>query len=570
MSDMPTVVELAPVAPPAAPPKPTTPPTTPAAAAMPGLPLAVATANAAGSVAAGALAMSGPVTLAVAGVAVGAVALGSLARRTRNRANSRARQHTSASTPTGGRSAGARPGSALGSVPAARRGTGSTASPLGAAARPAAAGLRPAVRAAAAHRTNAEQPGRTPAAGTAPLPRPAGPTGTAGAPPRGRQQASTPSQFSAQPGTGRSASAPASPPPSQPPRGATGGRQQQHFGASGVHQPAAAAYGLAKAARANGAAAGGRWSAGSPARAEKAATRSLARLEKGRARAEQKAGITPTTAAATAGRGRTGTGRPTPAKTVAGEAAVSPEQRKRLRRSTARHGVRMAGAALATGLVGAASVAAFNWRHKGKVTGHMRRTWARMAGRARAVRDARDAALRGTPNSQAPGVVPVPAEHVNRPGRAPATNAAPKQVTAAAAARVIARITLGKPTSKESTVSESTVPAFSLSSAADVMLQAASTFDPEQMTEFEQLVDDLPVAFATIQEVLRVLAELSAESLPVDPVVTEEIGEGYRAMAKVVSALEEVGAVYRRAHEADIERTENPRNGLESERKWNV
>ena len=287
-------------------------------------------------------------------------------------------------------------------------------------------------------------------------------------------------------------------------------------------------------------------------------------------RAEQKAGITPTTTTGTAGKGRTGTGMPTPAKASAGEAAVRPEQRKRLRRSAARHGVRMAGAALATGLVGAASVAAFNWRHKGKVTGHMRRTWARMAGRARAVRDARDAALRGTPSSQAPGVVPVPAEHVNRPGDGPATNAAPKQVTAAAAARVIARITLGKPTSKEPTVSESTVPAFSLSSAADVMLQAASTFDPEQMTEFEQLVDDLPVAFATIQEVLRVLAELSAESLPVDPIVTEEIGEGYRAMAKVVSALEEVGAVYRRAHEADIERTENPRNGLEAERKWNV
>ena len=554
MSDTPTVVELAPVAPLATPPKPVTPPAAPAAAAMPGLPLAVATANAAGSVAAG------------------AVALGSLARRTRNRANHRTHQHTSASTPAGARAAGSRAGSALGSVPAARRTTGAQASPLGGSARPAAASLRPGARAAAAHRTNTpQQPARTSATGTAAPPRPTGPAGTAGAPPRGRQQASTSPQFGARSGAGRPASAPASPPRLQPPRGATSDRQQQRSGMSGVHRPAGAAYGLAKAARANGAAAGARWSAASPARAEKAAARSLARLEKGRARAEQKAGITPKSTATT-GKGRTGTGKPTPAKAVAGEAAVPAEQRKRLRRSAARHGVRMAGAALATGLVGAASVAAFNWRHKGKVTGHMRRTWARMAGRARAVRDARDAALRGTPAAagQAPGVVPVPAEHVNRPGDGPATNAAPKRVTAAAAARVIARITLGKPTSKEPTVSESTVPAFSLSSAADVMLQAASTFDPEQMTEFEQLVDDLPVAFATIQEVLRVLAELSAESLPVDPVVTEEIGEGYRAMAKVVSALEEVGAVYRRAHEADIERTENPRNGLESERKWNV
>lgn len=109
-----------------------------------------------------------------------------------------------------------------------------------------------------------------------------------------------------------------------------------------------------------------------------------------------------------------------------------------------------------------------------------------------------------------------------------------------------------------------------LSDAAETMLQAASTFDPEHMSEFQTLIDDLPTAFATIQETLRVLAELSDDKLPVDPAVVEEIGEGYQAMNKVIEALEEVGVVYRRRHAEDIERNENPRKGIEGERRWNV
>ncbi|MEV3873619.1 hypothetical protein ACSMX9_14595 [Streptomyces sp. LE64] len=109
-----------------------------------------------------------------------------------------------------------------------------------------------------------------------------------------------------------------------------------------------------------------------------------------------------------------------------------------------------------------------------------------------------------------------------------------------------------------------------LSEAAEVMLQAASTFDPDHMSEFQTLVDDLPDAMSTVQETLRVLAELSDEKLPVDARVVEEIGEGYRAMSKVVESLSEVGVIYRRVHAEDIERNENPRNGVDGERRWNV
>ncbi|MEV6669939.1 hypothetical protein [Streptomyces sp. NPDC051162] len=119
-------------------------------------------------------------------------------------------------------------------------------------------------------------------------------------------------------------------------------------------------------------------------------------------------------------------------------------------------------------------------------------------------------------------------------------------------------------------MSESGTAFVRLSDSAEVMLQAASTFDPEHMTEFQHLIDDLPEAMGMVQETLRVLAELADEKLPVNTAVTEEIGEGYRAMNKVVSALEEVGFVYRRVHADDIERIENPRNGIDGERRWNV
>ncbi len=109
-----------------------------------------------------------------------------------------------------------------------------------------------------------------------------------------------------------------------------------------------------------------------------------------------------------------------------------------------------------------------------------------------------------------------------------------------------------------------------LSDAAEVMLQAASTFDPDVMPEFEALIKDLPDAMRTVQETLRVLAEIAHEQLPVDDRVVEEMGEGYRAMNRVIDALEEVLPVYYRLHEADIDRQNNPRKGIDGERKWNV
>ncbi|MGW2366344.1 hypothetical protein ACWCZ5_12265 [Streptomyces sp. NPDC001667] len=280
-----------------------------------------------------------------------------------------------------------------------------------------------------------------------------------------------------------------------------------------------------------------------PARAARAAQRSAARAAKGVAKARKQSGIAPG-GAGTPAAGRAGQG-------------------KALRRSALRHGARMAGSAALAAGVGLLS-GLWNIRKPGRAAGHMRGVWSRLAGRARMVRERRDAAIRGTTG---PGQVPVPGERVNDPRR-PERTVTPVRP---GEGRPAGAVELGKTTREgERRMSEPGTAFVRLSDSAEVMLQAASTFDPEVMPEFQHLIEDLPTAMEFVQETLRVLAEIAYENLPVNDRVVEEMSEGYRAMRRVVDALEEVPRVYYRVHEADIDRQENPRKGIEGERKWNV
>ncbi|MFJ1707856.1 hypothetical protein [Kitasatospora sp. NPDC088346] len=575
MADAPTLVEVTTQPPPPVPPMPAAPPTAgnPPVAPVPGLPLAAAAANAVGAVTTGALSLGGPLSLAAATVAAGVIAVGTLAHRTRAAHRTGALGTTRSTAGTLG--AGGNRGSALrtsagaGHVPGARRSSGAAGGglPWSGQARPSASGLRAAAR-TAQHRT-------TTPAGTTPRPH-----GAAGSPAAGTAPGASPRGSAGMPSVGlgrpRTTAAGAARTAGSSGRSGAGhrGGSNRGTGAGGWREPGWAARSVAKGAQGNApglrGGSGGRWPEASAGRAAKIADRTEKRLIKGRERAMRKAGLDPAT-------GLTTPTTTTKTRAKGGKSSVpvvsTPEQRKALKRSAWRYRARMTGAVLGTGLVGLGSVLAFNWRHRGMVASHMRRTWWRLAGNARSAREARDAAIAGT-DLTGVGEVPVPAETVNDPARKAkptATSALKRRAVQAPTVWTPTRVIFGwRPEEATMPDSQSTVPAFSLSSAADVMLQAASTFDPEHMTEFEQLVNDLPGAFLTIQDVLRVLAELSAERLPVDPAVVEEIGEGYRAMGKVVAALEEVPVIYRRVHEADIERIENPRNGVDGERRWNV
>ncbi|MFD4832618.1 hypothetical protein ACFWPV_22570 [Streptomyces uncialis] len=491
------------------------------------MPIAVAGANALGAVAAGSMAVAGPVGLAAAGAVVGVAATAGLARRiTRNRPKPPGKGKTPPrpTSKTGAKPAPAKPKS--GAAGGLRTpGTGARAP------RPSASGLRSAARtdrtpvSPPRPRTSPSRAAQTPASGPGTRTTTPGRRVTTSAPSAGpASRSGTAGVRSVSPSAGLSA--PAKP---KPKAGAGAGRVQS------AGRAAAGAAGRA----------GSRLAAGAAGRAEKTAARSLRRETKGIAKARRQSGLDPTGAKA---------------KPLTSQGSAA--QKRALRRSAVRHAARMTGSAAVAAGAGLLS-GLWNIKRPGKAFGHMRAVWHRLASRARRVRAARDAAILGTTPK---GRTRVPDSTVKNPRRA-----TPRPTFPVLRGRVGAPVSLGRTDHSGGTVSDATAPGFTrLSEAAEVMLQAASTFDPEHMTEFQTLVDDLPDAMGTVQETLRVLAELSDEKLPVDSRVVEEIGEGYRAMSKVIEALEDVGTVYRRVHAEDIERNENPRNGIDGERRWNV
>ncbi|MFE1358376.1 hypothetical protein [Streptomyces harbinensis] len=494
--------------------------------ALPGKPLAVAGVNAAGAVAAGALTVGGPVGLAVAGVTVGAMAAGAVARRAAERRRDRRRfplsapqqrgRHAAAGggVPGQGQRAGTR--AAMGSVGAmSRAAVRRPSSPTGASSRRAEDGRGgPAARnGAVGDRLGwlADNNART---------RPGGRAGTTS-------------------GSGGVSLAKTSPGDRARTRPSTGtGSVANSPGRSG---------GLGGALRRAAVRARERWQAGAPARAAKAEERKARREARGLDKARRESGLDPATGQSAA---RVGAG----------------QQSKALRKSALRHAARATGAGLIAGAVGLVS-GIWNWKRPGRAPGHARAVWNRLMGRARKVRAARDAAITGEPGAG----VPVPAQSVNDPSRPAEKRPAAKPEMWAAALPLLLGAINHREEPDVSDVTETPGSTFSrLSEAADVMLQAAKTFDPEQMVEFQTLIEDLPDAMRTVQETIRVLAELSDEKLPVNRKVVEEIGESYRVMNRVIDALEEVPVVYKRVHAEDIERVDNPRNGVEAERKWNV
>lgn len=241
-------------------------------------------------------------------------------------------------------------------------------------------------------------------------------------------------------------------------------------------------------------------------------------------------------------------------------AAGSKAQKRALLRSALRHRARLAASGLLAGTVGALS-GLWNAKRPGVPVGHMRAVWGRLAGAAHAARARRDAAITGTTT---PDHTPAPEPAVDDPIRPEKTEpASPDRGKA-----TIRPVPLSTPREGATAVS---TPAFTrLSEAMEAAVTAAAGFDPERMEEFQALIDDLPVAAQQFGDMVRTLAEMSAERLPVERVVVDAIADGYRAMGHVVEVLGDVGVIYRRAHAEDIERVDSPRNGVEAERKWNV
>ncbi|MFE7840522.1 hypothetical protein ACFU53_32055 [Streptomyces sp. NPDC057474] len=127
------------------------------------------------------------------------------------------------------------------------------------------------------------------------------------------------------------------------------------------------------------------------------------------------------------------------------------------------------------------------------------------------------------------------------------------------------------PTPATSQVSEGeNVSGFRFEEAAEEMEQAANSYDPENAMEILAMVEGLPAALTSVANVMKILAERSDSEFPLEKEVADGFNDIFGAVMSAVAVAEDMGPLFRQAHEQDIARHEDPRNGPEAEKGWNV
>lgn len=117
---------------------------------------------------------------------------------------------------------------------------------------------------------------------------------------------------------------------------------------------------------------------------------------------------------------------------------------------------------------------------------------------------------------------------------------------------------------------DSSTSGFRFEELAAEMEQAAQAYEPENAMEILAMVEGLPEALGSIANIMRILAERSDSEFPLEKEVADGFADIYGALNSATAVAEDLGPVFRQAHEADIARHEDPRNGPEAEKGWNV
>ncbi|MGW6565033.1 hypothetical protein [Streptomyces sp. NPDC054975] len=126
------------------------------------------------------------------------------------------------------------------------------------------------------------------------------------------------------------------------------------------------------------------------------------------------------------------------------------------------------------------------------------------------------------------------------------------------------------PASPSSPVEVVKVSGFKFEEAAAEMENAARTYEPETAMEILSMVDNLPQALNHVAETFKILAERSDSEFPLEKDIAAAFDEIYGALMRAVDASDQVGPLFRQVHEHDIARHEDPRNGIDAEKGWNV
>ncbi|MER7838408.1 hypothetical protein ABTY98_21580 [Streptomyces sp. NPDC096040] len=114
------------------------------------------------------------------------------------------------------------------------------------------------------------------------------------------------------------------------------------------------------------------------------------------------------------------------------------------------------------------------------------------------------------------------------------------------------------------------VSGFRFEEAAEEMEQAANSYEPENAMEILAMVEGLPAALTSVANVMKILAERSDNEFPLEKEVADGFNDIFGALMSAVAVAEDMGPLFRQAHEQDIARHEDPRNGHDAEKGWNV
>ncbi|CAM5659603.1 hypothetical protein [Streptomyces avidinii] len=237
--------------------------------------------------------------------------------------------------------------------------------------------------------------------------------------------------------------------------------------------------------------------------------------------------------------------------------------RRALRRSALRFQARRAFAALLGGAMGALGFIStplgrkLGWAwlmHPG------RRLYRRLVGRAADERDTRDGQIRAELTDAEQAADAEATAELNED----------EQQIGGRVQRPASTIPAPPTTQGAPTMSTASGTGFRFEELAAEMEAAAQQYEPEGCMEILAMIEGLPSAFASIAAVMGILAERSDEEFPLDKAVAETFRDCFGAVMAAASLAEEMGPVFRRVHEADIARHEDPRNGYEAEKGWNV
>ncbi|WP_327137159.1 hypothetical protein OG585_20620 [Streptomyces sp. NBC_01340] len=127
------------------------------------------------------------------------------------------------------------------------------------------------------------------------------------------------------------------------------------------------------------------------------------------------------------------------------------------------------------------------------------------------------------------------------------------------------------PTITNTPVSEGEhVSGFRFEEVASEMEQAANSYDPEDAMEILAMVEGLPAALTSVANVMKILAERSDNEFPLEKEVADAFNDIFGALMSAVAVAEDMGPLFRQVHAQDIARHEDPRNGPQAEKGWNV